>query len=180
MMFQRFECRFCGGFRFVPTPSLLIAGETLGLLFGGCTALAFLLDFCGQRTVLPLQVFLFGASLLPRLFKLRLFLAERLPGADQFEQSVSLIVAFDFIRRRRRVRRKTRLFLVVLLFLTLDFCLRVASGLHQFFGGIVRFILIEFELRLGYVELVLQISFLRLRSARDFLGQRADLVLIFL
>ena len=91
-----------------------------------------------------------------------------------------LIILFVRIYRRADHRVRTVLARFMLCLQSLDFRLRIAAGLLEILGGIVQFILIQIGLRLGDVDLVLQIFFLRFRRGRQLLGQLRDIVLIFL
>ena len=62
----------------------------------------------------------------------------------------------------------------------LDLRLRIAAGLLQILGRVVQFVLIQIHLRLGDVDLVLQVVLLRLGRGRQFARQQRDVFLIFL
>ena len=62
----------------------------------------------------------------------------------------------------------------------LDLRLRIAARLLQIFGCVVELVLIQIHLRLGNVDLVLQIVLLRVGRGRQFTRQQRNAFLIFL
>jgi len=69
---------------------------------------------------------------------------------------------------------------LVLLEEALDRALGIAAGALQIFFGVVEFVLIEFELSFGDVDLVLDVFFCTLFRGSELVGEVGDLVLIVL
>src|SRR5580692_4619781 len=161
VLLQGIERGLRGGFRFIAAGRRVALGESFGLLPGGLAIFFVFLDLRGQRFVALVQTQLLGLALFLRRLQLIFFLAQRPPCSVHAQESVRWIVLFVRIYRRAEADFRAVLARFMLRLQALDFRLRIAAGLLEIFGGVLRLILIQVHLRFGNIDLVLQVVFLR-------------------
>src|SRR5581483_755392 len=171
------ECGGGAGLRIFTMRRGGAAGKSLGLLPGGLAGLFIFFDLDLKLGASLHEVLLFFAGLLESGLQLPFFIAQSAPRLKDTPKRMGCKVLLVWVHSGAGGRRVVTDGLVLFL-QALDLGLGIATSLFQVFGGIVQFVLVKLHLRLGDVDLVLQVIFLRLGSSGQLSRQGVDAVLI--